>query len=111
MDAVYGGVYVEKKAGMSADPFLADTDIITRDDPLSTKKNWAVTTREISAYAEQEGLFRFHISSLNSLKPDNVPDEFEAGALHRFQQGEKETFQSELQQSKTFFKVYGTAFR
>jgi len=109
-NAVHGGVYVEKKAGMISNPYLDNPDITTRDGRVFTKKNPALMTREISAYAEREGLFRFHITSLNPLNPDNGPDAFETAALGLFEQGGKEFFRSEQQQGKTVFRYMAPLF-
>jgi diguanylate cyclase (GGDEF)-like protein len=109
-NAVHGGVYVEKKAGMISNPYLDDPDIMTTDGRVFTKKNPALMTREISEYAEQEGLFRFNITSLKPLNPDNRPDPFEERALTLFEQGEKEAFQSEVQKGKTVFRYMAPLF-
>jgi diguanylate cyclase (GGDEF)-like protein len=65
-------------------------------------KNPALMTREISEYAEREGLFQFHITSLKPLNPDNKADAFETKALKLFEQGEKEAFQSDLTDGTVF---------
>jgi len=109
-NAVHGGVYVEKKAGMISNPYLDDPDITSTDGRVFTKKNPALMTREISAYAEQEGLFRFNITSLKPLNPDNRPDAFEERALTLFEQGEKEAFQSEHLKGKTVFRYMAPLF-
>lgn len=103
-NSAHGGVYVEKKAGMISNPYLDDPDIKTTDGRIFTKKNPALMTREISEYAEQEGLFRFRITSLKPLNPDNTPDAFEKKALKLFEQGEKEAFQTERREGKTYFR-------
>lgn len=109
-NAVHGGVYVEKKNGMTSNPYLDDPDITSTDGRVFTKKNPALMTREISAYAEQEGLFRFNITSLQPLNPDNRPDAFEERALTLFEQGEKEAFQSEHLKGKTVFRYMAPLF-
>ncbi|NJD56037.1 MAG: diguanylate cyclase [Nitrospirae bacterium] len=109
-NAAHGGIYVEKKDGMTSNPYLADPDIKTTDGRLFTKKNPALMTREISEYAEQEGLFRFRITSLNPLNPDNKPDAFEEKALKLFEQGEKEAFQTEQLEGKTYFRYMAPLF-
>ena len=109
-NAVHGGVYVEKKTGMTSNPYLDDPDITSTDGRVFTKKNPALMTREISAYAEQEGLFRFNITSLRPLNPDNRPDAFEERALMLFEQGEKEAFQSEHLKGKTVFRYMAPLF-
>ena len=103
-NASYGGVYVEKRPGMKSNPYLEDPDIKTLDGRTFTKKNPALMTREISEYAAREGLFTFHITSLNPLNPDNKPDEFEARALRLFEKGEKEAFEEIKLNSGPYFR-------
>lgn len=103
-NAHYGGVYVEKKKGVYSNPYLDNPDIKLRDGRTFTNKNPALMTREISEYAEEEGLFKFKITSLKLLNPDNQPDLFETKALLLFDKGEKEVFDNEIINKKTFFR-------
>lgn len=96
-NASYGGVYVEKKQGMAANPYLAKTgvqaDIRATDGRVLTLKNPALMTKEISALTAENGIVRFHMISLQPLNPDNNPDAFERSALQRFEAGEKKAWQ------------------
>jgi signal transduction histidine kinase len=44
-----------------------------------------MVTKELSRYAEQKGLYWFHITSLNLINQENAPDEFERIALLEFE--------------------------
>jgi len=103
-NANYGGVYVEKRPGTESSPYLENPDIRTVDGRIFTQKNPALMTREISEYAEKDGLFTFHITSLNLLNPNNKPDEFEARALRLFEKGEKEVFEEEARNGSQYFR-------
>ena len=61
-------------------------------------------TREISEYSEKEGLFKFHITSLNLLNPANKPDDFETRALFLFERGTKEFSITEKKNNITYFR-------
>lgn len=89
-NAKHGGVFVEKTKDIQSNPYLDNPDIKTVDGKTYTKKNPALMTREISVLAQQEGLFFFHITSLNPLNPGNAPDSFETEALKEFEEGEKD---------------------
>jgi diguanylate cyclase (GGDEF)-like protein len=91
-NSTYGGVYVEKKAGVKSNPYLEHPDIRTVDGRILTLRNPAIMTREISEYAEQEGMFKFHITSLKPMNPENQADTFETEALQSFGRGEKKEF-------------------
>ena len=91
-NANYGGVYVDKKEGVTSNPYLSNPDITTVDGKVYTNKNPALMTREISELAQKEGLFNFHITSLFPINPNNKPDAFEAEALEQFNKGQKEVY-------------------
>lgn len=91
-NAMYGGVFVEKKEGIKSNPYLKNPDIETVDGKIYTKKNPALMTREISEIAEKEGAFKFHITSLKLVNPNNLPDEFEKQSLQSFENGVTEAF-------------------
>jgi len=104
-NAHYGGVYVEKKPGVESNPYLDNPDIRTKYGRIYTLKNPALMTREISEYAEKEGMFRFHMTSRNPINPHNKPDDFEQGALQVFEKGvEKETFRTERIGNAAYFR-------
>ncbi|MDH4231546.1 MAG: diguanylate cyclase [Nitrospirota bacterium] len=103
-NAGYGGVFVEKKPGVESNPFLESPDIRTVDGRVFTKINPALMTRQISELAGREGLFTFHITSLNILNPNNAPDEFETEALQRFVKGETEFFREEAIKGRNYFR-------
>lgn len=104
-NAQYGGLYVEKRKGVESNPYLDHPDVRTVDGRVLTKKNPALMTRELSEHAEQQGEFKFHITSLKLLNPNNRPDEFERQALHQFEtQGLREVFRTEKMNNKTYFR-------
>ena len=109
-NAGYGGVYVEKRKGVESNPYLKNPDIETPDGRVYTMKNPALMTREISEYADKEGRFTFHITSLNLLNPNNAPDEFEQKALRSFESGEKEASNIVTRNNKTYYRYMGPLY-
>ncbi|MBI4709890.1 MAG: diguanylate cyclase [Nitrospirae bacterium] len=103
-NARHGGVYVEKKEGVESNPYLENPDIKTIDGKIYTKRNPAMMTRKISEYSERKGLFKFHLSSLTPVNPNNRPDEFEGKTLNLFKKGVKEVFREEQINNRTFFR-------
>jgi len=91
-NANFDGVYVKKVKGVISNPYLENPDIAMADGTVYTKKNPALMTREISAYAQKAGDFQYHITSLKPLNPGNAPDDFETDALKRFENGEQEVY-------------------
>jgi len=83
--AQHEGVYVEKTENVKSNPFLINPDIKTVNNKILTLKNPAVVTRELSELSsEMGGKFRFHITSLKPVNPQNAPNEFEKHALLSF---------------------------
>jgi two-component system, sensor histidine kinase and response regulator len=103
-NAQYGGVYIEKKEGSQSNPYLDNPDIIANDGTVYTLKNPALMTREISELSISDNLFKFHITSLNPINPNNLPDEFERKALQAFEQGVQEYFLEEKADTLTWFR-------
>jgi diguanylate cyclase (GGDEF)-like protein len=103
-NAHYGGVFVEKKEGVESNPYLVNPDIKTIDGKIYTKRNPALMTREISEIANEAQGFKFHITSLNLLNPNNQPDTFERNALHAFEQGAKEIYKTVDIKNRMYFR-------
>ena len=83
--ADHGGVYVAELPWVKPNPYLSNPTITDVKGKRYVKENPAMVTRQLSMYAEREGLFLFHITSLKFMNPDNAPDEFEAAELKRFE--------------------------
>ena len=98
--AQHGGVYVLKGPDVEPNPYLyripgLKVDITDDEGQVYTLRNPALVTRELSELAEQQGIFKFHITSLKLINPNNAPDAFETEALNAFEAGETEVWQSE----------------
>ncbi len=83
--ADHGGVFVEKLPWVKPNPYLNNQLILDTAGKQYVKENPAMVTKQLSAYAQKEGLYFFHITSLKLLNPDNAPDEFERRALIDFE--------------------------
>ncbi|NTW57640.1 MAG: diguanylate cyclase [Nitrospirae bacterium] len=107
-NAEYGGVYVEKRPGVTSNPYLKelgiDPDIRTADGRILTMRNPAIMTREISQLARRDNMAEFHMVSLKSLNPENRPDDFEKRSLERFERGERDIWQIERSGEKPIFR-------
>ena len=106
-NAIYGGVYVEKVEGIESNPYLKNPDIITEEGIVYTKKNPALMTREISELVQDYSDYKFHITSLNPINPNNGPNEFESKSLHLFEEGIKETYENVVIEDNVYFQYMG----
>jgi len=107
--ATHAGVYVKMGPDVKVNPYLLGIPgikavITDTDGQKYTLKNPALMTREMSELAEKKGLFKFRITSLKPLNPDNEPDLFEKTALTRFNEGAKEHFNYERQGKEVFYR-------
>jgi len=100
----YGGVFVLKTEGVESNPFLENPDLSTNDGRVLTNRTPEIMTREISRTAESAGGVKFHLTSLNPLNPENLPDEWEARALRLFESGVLETFDDYREGKKLFYR-------
>ena len=100
----YGGVFVLKTEGVESNPFLENPDLSTNDGRVLTNRTPEIMTREISRAAASEGGVKFHLTSLNPLNPENLPDEWEARALRLFETGVRETFDDYREGKKLYYR-------
>ncbi|HOD39162.1 MAG TPA: ATP-binding protein [Candidatus Wallbacteria bacterium] len=96
--AMQGGVFIEKKDGVSTNPYLMKIkdlkyDIKDQTGTQYTLENPALVTRQISELAETSAMFKFHITSLKLINPANAPDAFEKSSLKLFEEGKKENYE------------------
>ena len=93
-NAAHGGIYAPADHRNPPNPYLetSDRDLTTTDGRRLTLINPAYMTRQISDIAAAADNVRFHITSLNPLRPENRPDLWERGALESFHEGAAEQF-------------------
>ena len=107
-NADYGGVYVEKRVGMSANAYLREVGVAaekeTVDGSILLLKNPALMTREISTVLSDTSKIQFHITSLQLLNKENAPDAFEQRALKRLADGAGEFWELEQRDSGAVFR-------
>lgn len=109
-NATHGGVYVEKKEGVQSSPYLQGTDVKGNNGKTYVMRNPALMVREISELADRNGLFQFHMTSLNPINPQNAPDDFEREALTLFGKGMKERSRYEVVDNRTYFRYVAPLF-
>jgi len=91
-NAEHGGVYVPVTEKTYPNPYLEDPlrDVMTKEGVRLTKINPAYMTRQIAEITERQNGIRFHITSLDPLRPQNKPKAWETEWLRFFEQGVKE---------------------
>ncbi len=88
----HGGVYVPITEETQPNPYLIDPlkTLTTDTGQQLTKINPAYMTRQISEIADQLSGVKFHITSLNPIRPDNKAEPWEKQWLESFEEGAKE---------------------
>jgi len=93
--AMQGGVYVPPSENTPPNPYLKhipQRDGETTDGEKLTLVNPAYMTRQVHELGKEKYGLRGHITSLEPLRPENAPDEWETKALRSFADGSlKET--------------------
>lgn len=86
----HGGVYVPITDSTKPNEYLsslADRDIVTTTGKKLTLINPVYMTRQVLSIANGRPGVIGHVTSLKPLRPLNAPDEWEAGALKKFEKG------------------------
>ncbi len=91
----HNGLFFVKSPGVERNPFLDHGEIQDSQGNWLVKRNPAMVTRELSAYAAREGMGQFNVTSLKPVNPDNAPDSFERRSLEKFAAGAVEAIEIE----------------
>jgi hypothetical protein len=91
-NTMHGGVYVRVTEETPPNPYLTvpERDMETTSGQKLTLINPAYMTRQASEVAGPDSGIMTHITSLNPLRPENSPDQWESRALESFEGGTKE---------------------
>ena len=105
----HDGVYIRLVPGVEINPYLMQVPglkvvIQDKDGEKYTFKHSPIVTGEISRMAAAKGIFKFKITSLNPINPDNAPDAFERASLEKFVGGAKEHFSLEESGKEVLFR-------
>ena len=105
--SMHGGVYVPATPQTPPNPYLSDLpdrDIKLPSGKILTLMNPAYMTRQVHELGENGYDIRSHITSLKPLRPQNAPDDWERGALLRFEKGENEFYSLTTLDGKPYFR-------
>ena len=93
----HGGVYVSPSKHTPPNPYLnvPERDVLTTSGKVLTLMNPAYMLREMQQNFSDDYGTRSRITSLKPLNPANAPDAWQARALSKFEQGEKELLEIE----------------
>lgn len=107
-NANHGGVYVPITEKTKPNTYLVDMperDITTPSGKLLTLMNPAYMTRQVYELEAEISDVRGHLTSLNPIKPENAPDEWEKKALESFELGEKEAASIDSIEGREYYRV------
>lgn len=87
-NSIHGGVYVLVTEDTQPNPYLniSDRDLETIDGKKLTKINPAYMTRQIAELADKYNDIKYHITSLNPIRPANKADGWESQTLQKFEE-------------------------
>ncbi len=104
----HGGVYVPVTDETPPNPYLSHVktrDIVTNSGLRLTLVNPAYMTRQVHELGLEQYGIRGHITSLNPVRPENAPDEWEAEALRTFERGRLEVDSIEKIDGQTYLRL------
>lgn len=104
----HGGVYVPVTDKTQPDLYLKGTkerDVTTTTGRKLTLINPAYMIRQVFELQESKSDYKSHITSLNPLRSENKPDQWETQALKQFQQGITETSTYSEIDGKTYIRL------
>lgn len=102
MGSSHGGVYVKPTAATPPNPYLKipNRDVVTTNGMALTLMNPAYALRELQESVGKDSAIKSHITSLKTINPHNVADDWEKESLQSFERGTQEAmslYQSEGQ--------------
>jgi len=91
-NAEHGGIFVFTDNKNPLNPYLPEDQqgIVTNDGRMLTRVNPAYMTRQIAEIVEQQSKVRFHLTSLDPVRPENKALPWEETWLKDFEKGIKE---------------------
>lgn len=107
-NAQHGGVYAPITESTPPNPYLSDIperDITTPSGRQLTLINPAYMTRQVMELAQQRDTILGHITSLNPLRPENKPDDWETLALQSFEVGASEYTELTVIEGQSYFRL------
>ncbi len=102
----HGGVYVKVDEKTQPNPYLGVPyrDIFTRDGQMYTLINPAFMTRQVGEIGRVRHDISVHITSLNPLRPENTPSDWEKASLKAFEEGKKVRYGFADESGRDFFR-------
>ncbi|MCP3944876.1 MAG: DUF3365 domain-containing protein [Desulfobacteraceae bacterium] len=106
-NANHGGVYVPVSPDTPPNKYLKTKhrEIQTPDGITLTKINPAYMTRQVHVLATKNYGYKNHITSLNPIRPQNVPDPWETKALKLFEKGKTEVSSVEIMDKTNYLRL------
>lgn len=91
--ADHNGLFFMRQPGVDPNPFLKDPEMVDTQGTRYVKRNPAMVTRELSAYADKAGFCGYRVTTLKAINPENAPDPWEKKSLLLFEQGVDEVIE------------------
>lgn len=104
----HGGVYVPITDETPANPYLSfipERDITTPSGKQLTLVNPAYAMRQLSSVFSDVVGISGHLTSLNPIRPQNAPDEWERKALTAFEGGVKEVIEYTVKDGSSYLRL------
>jgi signal transduction histidine kinase len=102
----HGSVYVPLNEKTQANPYLKvpNRDIVTTTGQKLTMINPAYMTRQIAELADKYNTIKYHITSLDPIRPANKADKWEAKVLKVFEGNPEGILQKDIIDSISYYR-------
>ncbi|MDM8515724.1 DUF3365 domain-containing protein [Desulfobacterales bacterium HSG16] len=104
----HGGLYAPITEKTPSNPYLShikEHDIFTPSGRALTLINPAYMTRQVHELGTRQYGIRGHITSLDPLRPENMPDVWEVAALRSFTDGKSEVSEAVMLDDERYFRL------
>ncbi|MCP4163305.1 MAG: DUF3365 domain-containing protein [Deltaproteobacteria bacterium] len=109
-NSMHGGVYVPVIKDTVPNKYLniLERDVETTSGTKLTMINPSYMTRQVHEIENKRDGVKGHLTSLNPIRPENLPDAWEEKALKLFHKGKKEESSMEVIHNKVYLKLMAT---
>ena len=111
-NAKYGGVFVKSDGKIQPNKFLVDNHIFSKDGELLVKINPAWMTKQVVELMNknENTKYKYKITSLKPLNPENTPNNFEKEALSFFEKNLAEDYYFKIDEESNSFNFMGKLY-
>lgn len=103
----FGGIYVKAKDEIKPNKYLVNNHLYTNDNELLVKINPAWMTRQLAEMMNERSAYKYKITSLKPLNPENAANNFEKEALEYFEKNQYSNYYTKVDDQNNMLNFMG----